>query len=346
MVAPVQAQLLERAAEEARRRSHPEVQLAHLALAALHTTPVIRDLVQRGISSALFGDRLEETLRPHATTIGYRGGGHAPTLAPELHALVLRHSGFLSALRGGQEDALLRALLAEPPIAKLLRTSQFDAGPIRDLHLEATRTMTRLRHSSLIVPHALIALTSDARFVAALAAIEREPVTVGNMLAELMTPTYRSAPLATPEHWVRMSVTRANLAGKRSLTTEFVVVELLRSEHAVTALTSVEVDASLLLHAYVHGTAPAELPAADTLDVVLHDDDFSTMEIVVRVLTEHFGFGEDDARETMLDIHRNGRATIATLPRAEAADRVLAARATTSEHGMPLRIEGIISSRT
>lgn len=49
--------------------------------------------------------------------------------------------------------------------------------------------------------------------------------------------------------------------------------------------------------------------------VVMHNDDFTTMDFVVFVLVEVFAYDMDKAVSLMMDIHKMGRAIVATLPK-------------------------------
>lgn len=48
--------------------------------------------------------------------------------------------------------------------------------------------------------------------------------------------------------------------------------------------------------------------------VIMHNDDYTTMEFVVYVLVEIFNHDIDTAYRLMMQIHHDGRAVVATLP--------------------------------
>lgn len=49
--------------------------------------------------------------------------------------------------------------------------------------------------------------------------------------------------------------------------------------------------------------------------IIMHDDDFTTMDFVVLVLMEVFDYGADKAVETMMQVHYEGQAPIAIFPK-------------------------------
>ncbi|MBX3189294.1 MAG: ATP-dependent Clp protease adaptor ClpS [Labilithrix sp.] len=68
-------------------------------------------------------------------------------------------------------------------------------------------------------------------------------------------------------------------------------------------------------------------PGDGVFDIVFHDDDVTTMELVVRVMCEAFDLSNADATHRMLVVHRSGSAVVRRLPAAEARERLAHARA-------------------
>ncbi len=58
-----------------------------------------------------------------------------------------------------------------------------------------------------------------------------------------------------------------------------------------------------------------EYAQAPLFHVVMHNDDFTTMDFVVFVLMEVFNHDVDRAVTLMMDIHQKGQAIVATLPK-------------------------------
>lgn len=49
--------------------------------------------------------------------------------------------------------------------------------------------------------------------------------------------------------------------------------------------------------------------------VVMHNDNFTTMEFVVFILVEVFSYSLDKATDVMMQVHQQGSAVVATLPK-------------------------------
>jgi ATP-dependent Clp protease adaptor protein ClpS len=81
-----------------------------------------------------------------------------------------------------------------------------------------------------------------------------------------------------------------------------------------------------------------EIPAGDRLAVRLHNDDYTTMEFVVTVLTGVFGLRPPEAQTRMLDIHAGqDGALIAELPARDAVRRVALVHERAAAQQFPLR---------
>jgi len=71
--------------------------------------------------------------------------------------------------------------------------------------------------------------------------------------------------------------------------------------------------------------------------VILHNDDYTTMEFVVLVLTRFFGKSEDEATSIMLMVHTKGRGLAGVFVRDVAESKVDLVRDFARAHGHPLR---------
>jgi ATP-dependent Clp protease adaptor protein ClpS len=71
--------------------------------------------------------------------------------------------------------------------------------------------------------------------------------------------------------------------------------------------------------------------------VLLHNDDYTTMEFVVWVLQSVFHHDEGSATEIMLHVHRNGMGVAGVYTREVAEMRVAQVDALAKEHEFPLR---------
>ena len=72
--------------------------------------------------------------------------------------------------------------------------------------------------------------------------------------------------------------------------------------------------------------------------VIMHNDDFTTMEFVVEVLKDIFHKDEVTAQSIMLNVHKKGQAVVGKYPYDIAVTRVKKALARASEQGFPFRM--------
>ena len=72
--------------------------------------------------------------------------------------------------------------------------------------------------------------------------------------------------------------------------------------------------------------------------VIMHNDDFTTMEFVVEILITIFHKDPAEAERLMLLVHRTGSAAIGTYSYDIAASKVNAALARAKEAGYPFRV--------
>lgn len=72
--------------------------------------------------------------------------------------------------------------------------------------------------------------------------------------------------------------------------------------------------------------------------VIMHNDDFTSMEFVVEILIDIFHKGEEEAVQLMLTVHKSGRATVGAYPYDIAVTKVQTATARAKEEGFPFRM--------
>ena len=72
--------------------------------------------------------------------------------------------------------------------------------------------------------------------------------------------------------------------------------------------------------------------------VVMHNDDFTTMDFVVEILVDIFHKEETNAQAIMLDVHKKGRAVVGKYPYDIAVTRVSAAIERARAEGFPFRM--------
>lgn len=71
--------------------------------------------------------------------------------------------------------------------------------------------------------------------------------------------------------------------------------------------------------------------------VILLNDDYTTMEFVVEILTYVFNKGLESATRIMLEVHRNGMGVCGVYPLDVAETKVETVHALAREHGFPLK---------
>ena len=72
--------------------------------------------------------------------------------------------------------------------------------------------------------------------------------------------------------------------------------------------------------------------------VTMHNDDFTTMEFVVKVLMEVFFKNEAEAQRLMLQIHHEGKCVVGIYTYDIAVSKVQKATQMAREEGFPLRL--------
>ena len=80
-----------------------------------------------------------------------------------------------------------------------------------------------------------------------------------------------------------------------------------------------------------------ELKTPDMFRVVLHNDDYTTMEFVVEVITRVFHKSAIEASKIMLVVHRQGRGTAGVYTEDIAATKIQQVHRMAQKHNFPLR---------
>ncbi len=71
--------------------------------------------------------------------------------------------------------------------------------------------------------------------------------------------------------------------------------------------------------------------------VIMHNDDYSTMDFVVHVLMSVFNKASEEAQNIMLDVHRKGQGLCGVFTREIAETKIQICHEKAKEAGFPLR---------
>lgn len=82
----------------------------------------------------------------------------------------------------------------------------------------------------------------------------------------------------------------------------------------------------------------AKVEKARRFRVLFHNDDYTTMEFVIRVLMQFFHKTETEATQIMLSVHHKGHGVAGVYPRDVAETKVTQVMDYAKEHGMPLLV--------
>jgi len=83
--------------------------------------------------------------------------------------------------------------------------------------------------------------------------------------------------------------------------------------------------------------AVEKLKEPDEFRVILLNDDYTTMDFVVMVLTDVFGKNTEDANRIMLDVHKRGRGIVGQYPWDIAVTKAEQVHALARENEFPLK---------
>jgi ATP-dependent Clp protease adapter protein ClpS len=185
------------------------------------------------------------------------------------------------------------------------------------------------RNQPMAAVHVLSAITQDETVAAALETLCADRAGLEAALdaaldAAVETPEAR----ADPRDGTRLLGTALGIAHshQRKMTCTDALAVLLRSPVA-TILNRPPITGDALLFQLVHGAVPpATLARESHVHVVLRNDDYTAMQLVVHVLETTFGLPAARATELMRAVHDAGRAVIGRYGVDEAQDKVLAVR--------------------
>lgn len=223
--------------------------------------------------------------------------------------------------------------------------SQRDAGPgladDADVALHVAVHELRTRHHPWMGPlHLLYGLLQDEAFTAALRGSGADP----DALEDRVLAGLDSAPTEAAGRELERAVRYAIVIGhlnQRPVRCVDLWAGLTAGGAILGALLdAATVDRHAVLYRLCHGDAPSLTEqATGSWDVVFHNDDYTTKELVCELLEQVFALPATEAVTVMETVHTQGRASIARLPAATAQAKVDEARRRARDRGAPLRID-------
>lgn len=204
--------------------------------------------------------------------------------------------------------------------------------PLEAALLAANEEARRRRHPQTTPDHLLHVLLREADVIKVLgdcgcdtAHLKDELKEYLELLPELPARSRKSAlPDASYMLIIERAIRRAAIAAKKEFDAGDVLVELLndKDSYAAMLLRAEGMSRLDLLRRVSHGSARPPITAlestrltrANLVQVVLHNDHYTTMEFVITVLRDVFQCSDLEAAELMLQVHRGGRAVVGKYP--------------------------------
>ena len=228
-----------------------------------------------------------------------------------------------------------RARLREERTRQKQLATMLDENMQVALHL--AKHAAASRNQTLASIHVLYAIIEDERVTAA---IEK----LGGDRAGLDAALQAAMDAAEPTHpregtqLLGAALGIAHNDAQRQMTCTDTLAMLLRTPVA-SLLDRPPISGDALLFALVHGDVPpATLPRETHVHVVLRNDDYTPMPLVVRVLETAFGLDSTSAATLMRSVHDGGRAVIGRFAVEDAREKVTAARELARASHAPLWI--------
>jgi len=88
----------------------------------------------------------------------------------------------------------------------------------------------------------------------------------------------------------------------------------------------------------VKPASKVELKEPNLWKVIILNDDITTMEFVVEVLTDIFDYTDEEATKIVVDIHENGSAVVAVCPYEMAEQKGIEVTLSARQEGYPLEV--------
>jgi ATP-dependent Clp protease adaptor protein ClpS len=199
------------------------------------------------------------------------------------------------------------------------------------------------RHHAYLWPlHLLHGIAQDETFVAAIAKLEGDATKFENHVQDELDKHSEPHDEAASHEGARVvgyAFASSRSQGRPATCTDL-WSRLSRTAEAKAACAAAGVDAVAVLFVLVHGMLEptTDLPDRTDVHVVLRNDNHTTQELVVAVLSDVFGLDETESHAKMMQTHQQGRTVVGRYKLAAARDKVASARRRARDEGFPLWI--------
>lgn len=320
---------LDAAREVARGHRHEVVEPEHLLRALVADERAGAVLADRAVDCSKLAARIDARLAQWPMSGIYRDA-HAEPAEAGVERVVerARTDGVLSRLRPITLPRLTRAACAEPRLAELLSEARAEIETASAAFEQARTLAVARRHDSVSVYHLVRVLVDQPRLADV---FRRARIDPGELVSNLESRLEVYVP--SPDLIVRLpkTIPTARLLG---LLLRLPAVDHLLWEQRATAIDVLKVLARA--NDDLHDDLPEE--DAGDVEILFHDDDFTTMPFVVDVLCRCFAVDQAKATQLMLAVHERGSSIVKTCRGREARWRIEKARAIAELAVMPLRI--------
>ncbi len=330
------ARVVEQAHAVARRHRHAEVEPEHL-LRVLAAEPDAAAVFTRlAIESVTLAEQLDAHLSTWPASGLYRDARVEPQQSERLRILFRRAgwSSIFSFVRPLTLEQLTLATCGLPSVAPLVLDARAESITAQDVVAHARILAAGRGDDALSVFHVVHVVADQPWMASALrdAGIDRTK----------LQSALESRLERTTKRPIRLGLPFAAI-GNRNVW----LGALLRSPSVVSVFSDdVGVPVQAVFRALARGSgAPDDdtFPSGDgsdgaQIEIVFHNDDFTTMPFVVDTLVHAFALSTADAVARMRGVHEHGQMVVATLPARDARKALKNARSHARREQMPLRI--------
>lgn len=361
--------LLDAATEIARARRHGVIDELHVFAVVASNDGNAARFDERCVDLVALRALVDDALAAKEDRGMYRDGA-LPVPSEKLRRLLFadraeRH-GLFASLRDVSAEEIVGVLLEEPAIVALMLAAGRPIGSVRDGVVLARAAAVARGHGTVTLLHFARVLADDAAVVASCAnasasaidalaqlrarleermATDCGPARDGAFAPLEATTTLRrflfdEAPPSRRTRLYARPLLAATL-GSDEISTLFegdpsivaTIVKALRSEVKRESRVARAAEETARDEAELLG-----LPADATLDVVFHDDDGTSLDLLVAILRDCFHLPTQEALRLMVGVHMRGHAVIGSFPAHEAKLLAAAARARAREARAPLHV--------